>query len=127
MDKSWKSALPLRKVSGYTREELIGKSLASIYVDTEDRETVLSRLIESGKVVDYELKMQNKDGSIEYCSITATVKHDAAGNPEKTIGSLRVITDRKKADLELRRYQDHLEVLVQERTLDLKNSEPSVA
>jgi two-component system cell cycle sensor histidine kinase/response regulator CckA len=111
----------IEKVSGYTREELIGTSLDRIYVDPGDREGALSRILESGKLVDHEVKLRNKDGGIEYCSITATVKYDASGKPDKCIGSLRVITDRKKADLELRRYQDHLEVLVQDRTLDLKN------
>jgi two-component system, cell cycle sensor histidine kinase and response regulator CckA len=73
-------------------------------------------------VHDYELHLRGSQGLVRYCSINATLKYDAAGNPIKIVGSLRVIDDRKKTELELLRYQNQLEELVRERTLDLEIS-----
>ena len=109
----------IARVSSYSRDELIGTSLNQLYKDAGDRERLIAAITAHGKVADYELTLTNKNGSIEYCSINATLTRHSSGRPERIIGSLRVITDRKKADLELRRYRDHLEELVQERMRDL--------
>ena len=112
----------IENVSTYSREELIGANLDLIYQDPEDRQRLIAILTEEGKVSDYEITMTNKDGAIENCAINASVKHDTKGQPDKIVGSLRVITFRKKAELELRRYQEQLEELVRERTRDLEAS-----
>ena len=109
-------------VSDFTREELIGMKSATLFPDREEYEKLNTAVITKGKVSNYEVAMQNKDGSIEYCSITASVKLNDEGHPEKIIGSLHVITDRKKADMQLRRYQDRLEELVWERTEALEKT-----
>ena len=110
------------KFTRYTREELIGISMNALYEDPRDRDRFVTAITEQGKVDDYELRLRGKGGSILYCSINATLQRDEAGNPVKTVGSLRVIDDRKKAELELRQYQTRLESLVQERTRDLEAS-----
>ena len=112
----------IENVSKYAREELIGANLELLYQDPNDRQRLIAILTEEGKVSDYEITMTNKDGAIEHCAINASVKHDADGQPEKIVGSLRVITFRKKTELELRRYQEQLEELVLERTRDLEAS-----
>jgi len=109
-------------VSSYSRDELIGANLDRIYQNSQDRQGLLKTLSSEGEVSDYEITMTNKDGATEYCAINATVKHDTQGNPAKIVGSLRVITYRKNAELELRRYQEQLEELVRERTQDLEES-----
>ncbi len=112
----------IENVSKYTRKELIDANLELLYQDPEDRQRLLEILTDEGKVTDYEITMTNKDGAIEHCAINASVKQNAQGQPEKIIGSLRVITFRKKAEMELRRYQEQLEELVYERTRDLEDS-----
>jgi two-component system, cell cycle sensor histidine kinase and response regulator CckA len=80
---------------------------------------MLERLQAEGKISDYEITMIGKKGEVEICSVNASLSLDADGQPEKIIGSLRVITDRKRADLELQRHRERLEELVRERTTDL--------
>lgn len=112
----------IEKMAGITREELIGTSIERFYANINDRDEILSEMLKHGEISDWEIKLNDPNGGLEYGSVTAILKRDAKGKPEKFIGSLRIITDRKKADLKLRRYQDELEVLVKERTLDLEKS-----
>lgn len=104
------------------RKELIGTRLMQFYKDADDYQHFLSKIIVDGSVSDWEVTLENEHSKIAYGSVTATLKRNAAGDAEKIIGSLRIITDRKKAELRLRRYQDQLEDLVAERTRDLQKS-----
>jgi len=88
----------IEDVSLYKREEVIGKSLTDIYVDPKNRDEFLKELLKNGKVTDYEALLTDKNGSQTYCSITAKLVRDKQGNPVKIIGSLRNISDRKRAE-----------------------------
>jgi PAS domain S-box-containing protein len=103
----------IEDVSLYKREEIIGKSLSDIYVDPKNRDEFLKKLLKNGKVTDYEAFMIDKDGSQVPCSITAKLFCDKQGNPLKIIGSLRNITQRKRAE-------EHINILTQKlmRTLE---------
>jgi two-component system, cell cycle sensor histidine kinase and response regulator CckA len=109
----------IRNVSNFSREDLIGAPLESLYQDIQDRQSMLDRLIADGKIADYEITMVGKDGQTEICSVYASLMPGQDGQPEKIIGSLRVVTDRKRAEVELQRHQERLEELVRERTTDL--------
>ncbi|MEJ2154071.1 MAG: PAS domain S-box protein [Desulfobacteraceae bacterium] len=112
----------IENVSHYTRDELIGANMDLLYQNPKDRQRLIEILLKEGKVTDFEISLTNKNGAIEHCAVNASVKRDADDQPEKIVGSLRVITFRKKAELELRRYQEQLEELVRERTRDLEAS-----
>ncbi|WP_321492887.1 PAS domain S-box protein [uncultured Desulfobacter sp.] len=104
------------------RKEIIGTNFVQFFKNADEYELFLSTIIAEGFVSDREITLVNPNSEIAYGSVTATLKRNAAGDAEKIIGSLRIITDRKKADLKLRRYQDQLEDLVEERTRDLRKS-----
>lgn len=74
------------------------------------------------KIADYEVVLKNKNGSLVHASLTASLVTDEDGNNELIIGSLRDITPRKKAEAELRQYQNYLEEKVKLRTLELKKA-----
>ena len=82
----------------FTREEIIGKSFVGLYADPEARAQFYTQLITQGKVNDYELLFQNKDGSIVPIAISSTIVKDEAGNPVRITGSMRDISKRKKAE-----------------------------
>jgi two-component system, cell cycle sensor histidine kinase and response regulator CckA len=109
----------VHNVTHYRRDELIGASLETLYQDIQDRQVMLDRLLADGKIADYEINMVGKDGMTEICSINASLMPGKDGQPDKIIGSLRVITGRKRAEMELQRHQERLEELVRERTTDL--------
>ena len=93
----------IRSLSGgqYSREDLIGNSIYEFYSDTEDRLSLLSALKEKGQVNDFEITLKNKNGSLIPCSVSAKIHLDLRGNPEKIIGSMRDISERKLAESEL--------------------------
>jgi rsbT co-antagonist protein RsbR len=52
--------------------------------------------------------------------VSATLLKDVSGNPVCMIGIARDITERKRAEEELKKHRDHLEELVHERTAELE-------
>lgn len=81
----------------YQMDELIGRSMYDFYSESLAREKITSELRSRGYVSDAEVSLRNRDGSIMPCSISAKLIADSAGKPDKIIGSLRDITDRKNA------------------------------
>ncbi|MFH2012596.1 MAG: PAS domain S-box protein [Pseudomonadota bacterium] len=92
----------IRNVSGYTREELLGEPLHDIYVDPEERDHFVKKILEDGKVTDYEVRLRDKNGSHAYCSINAKIERDNKDTPIRIVGSLRNITKRKQIEKALR-------------------------
>jgi PAS domain S-box-containing protein len=86
----------------YCREDLIGKSMYVFYADPGERKALLVAIQARGRVSDFEISLTNRDGSRILCSISAIIRADAQGRPEKIMGSLRDITERKKAEQNLR-------------------------
>ncbi len=82
----------------YNRDELIGKSMFDFYSDIYERDKLISNIKETGSVTDFELILKNRDGSLIPCAISSTINYDESGTPVKIIGSLRDITERKKAE-----------------------------
>lgn len=101
----------IQRISKYTREELLGKAVASIYRCPEDRDLLLIEIMKSGRVNDYGLALVDKDGSIHHCSASAELIRDAGGNPSGIIGSLRDVTEGRRAQDELERSRERYENL----------------
>ncbi|MBT8339518.1 MAG: PAS domain S-box protein, partial [Desulfatitalea sp.] len=108
----------VKKVTHLSRRELIGMSMDTLYEDVSTRQNFLEVIQRVGRVDDFEIRLKDKNGNVLHSAITAVLKRSPEGKPIKIIGSLRVINDRKRAESELLRYQNHLEELVRERTQD---------
>jgi PAS domain S-box-containing protein len=89
----------------YTREELVGQSMYGLYVDPEERALMINELKKNTSVVDFEINLRNKDGSVIYCSVSSKLQFDSEGRPEKLIGSMRDVTQRKMTEEALNRSQ----------------------
>jgi len=85
----------------YKRTDLIGKHVASLYVHSDDRNTLLSKIVDNTEVRDIELSFLNPDGSIFPCIVSSKLCYDKDGYPEKIIGSLHDISKRKQAEQSL--------------------------
>jgi PAS domain S-box-containing protein len=86
----------------YKREDLIGKSVFGIYSDPEERQKLLSDLLEKGRVTDFEITLKNRNGSVGKGSIASKISFDEKGKPEKIIGSIHDISERKIAEEKLK-------------------------
>jgi PAS domain S-box-containing protein len=106
---------------GYTENELMNIKLQDFDVqDFEDQVKYrMKNLQDKGEAI-FETANYRKNGSILPVEVHAQVI-DFKG--EKFIlGVARDITERKKAEAELKEYQEHLEELVNERTIELENA-----
>ncbi|MHB8054062.1 MAG: PAS domain S-box protein [Candidatus Aminicenantales bacterium] len=81
----------------YRREDLIGRMMADYYGGPVAREDLMKNLLEWGHVDDYEITLRNRDGTSVPCSLAARIVFDSQGRPEKLVGSIRNIAERKRA------------------------------
>lgn len=101
----------MAEMLGYTTEEMIGKT-AIDFLDKDDTKSLLTRIKsrqEGIKEKRYEMKFCRKDGSTVWSLVSSTKLLDAQG---KYIGNMSIhsdITQRKKAEDELKRKSEELE------------------
>ena len=88
----------VQRLSGWTPEELIGQPATLVYDAPEDRSALLTAIISSGYVRDYELQLLKRDGSKVAASLAAHLIYDSSGAPAGLAGALRDISDRKRAE-----------------------------
>ena len=96
----------------YHRNELIGQSMNTLYSNTEERQALLSTLQKQGSVTDFEITLKNRDCSQISCSISAKIQYNTQGKPEKIFGSMRDITNRKRAEETLAKEHNLLQMLM---------------
>jgi PAS domain S-box-containing protein len=88
--------------TGYTPEEVTGRNVAEFYVDASQRNAFLQQLKESGYVYNYDLDMIHKDGTVRNVSASSRILYDDAKKPVAVEGTLHDITQRKKAENDLK-------------------------
>lgn len=111
-------------ISGYAREELIGRNHRLLKSDVHSTEFFreMYRTIAAGKVWKGEICNRAKDGHLYWVMTTIVPVVDDDGKPKQYISLRSEITERKQAETELILYRDHLEELVAEQILDLKQA-----
>ncbi|HEY9080253.1 PAS domain S-box protein [Magnetovibrio sp.] len=92
----------IENLLGYKPDELIGVQARELYVDPNDREGYLQALKKNrGRVRDYEVRLQRKDGSEIWAASSGHYIYDRDDNVVGLEGTTRDITRRKKAEHEL--------------------------
>lgn len=115
----------IHSMFGYSDEELIGNTTEMLYADKADYIDQGRRRYRTGPDSEsgaYEIQYQRKGGSVFWTEGLGTQVKNAQGETIGFIGLLRDISERKKTEAELLKYQEHLEELVKERTIALENS-----
>lgn len=107
---------------GIKSEEMIGKFIFDLIPARENqgaRETFSHLLASPGAFSGMEVRAQDSRGRQIFMEISGVPFFDDCGRLLGFRGISRDFTERKKADMELRRSKDELELRVQERTADL--------
>ena len=112
------------KVFGWPREAVLGRNLASVTCPqtTPEQDAELLATLRRGETWTGEITCRCKDGTlVSLLTTNSTVLCDV-GQPVGIIGIGVDLTERKRAEAELRAARDELELRVAERTAELKHS-----
>ncbi|MBF0508683.1 MAG: PAS domain S-box protein [Deltaproteobacteria bacterium] len=104
---------------GWTRDELAGRRIDFVPPDELEITGESVAANRRGEDVSFETKRLTKDGRLLDVYITSAVVCDRAGNTLASFIIHRDITERKRSEVELKKYRDLLEDLVRIRTGDL--------
>jgi len=92
-----------------TRDELIGAPFKNHFTDPDRAEAGISRVLNEGKVTNYELTARARNGTHTVVSYNATTFHDRDGTLQGVFAAARDVTELKRYEHTLQRNNDELE------------------
>ncbi len=102
------------QVTGETRDELVGSDFASWFTDQSGAQAGCKAVLSQGAVKDYPLSLRHISGGITDVLFNATVFRNESGEIQGVFAAARDITERKRAEAELKRLNETLEQRVAE-------------
>ena len=93
---------------GYTHDELMKLSYKEISTEVEESGSVLESLINNEPVPAYERMFRKKDGSTIQVEPHVSLIRDFEGRPYRVQSIVRDITERKQAELEIRKRSEEM-------------------
>ena len=105
-------------------EELMAEDIVNLYQDPADRHKLIEDLLRNGNLKDRELAMRRRDGTLIWCSTTATLQHGERGEQISWLeGVIEDVTERRQAEELVLTINENLERKVRERTRELQESQ----
>ncbi|MGM0498122.1 MAG: ATP-binding protein, partial [Bacteroidota bacterium] len=99
----------IHRLTGYTREELIGRHILKIYAKPHERNKLIKKLEKKSKVSDFEVSLLKKNGREIITSYSVRFLYDEKGKPKKKVGTIRDISQRKKYEKQLQTAKENAE------------------
>lgn len=104
------------KMLGLKKDDLLNNHVKKLYPEDEWLKIRAKNIRKKGSQHHLETKMIKKDGSLLDVDISVTVLKDSDGNPKGSIGVVRNISDRKKAELKLKENEEKYRSLFESTT-----------
>ena len=111
----------ITNVLGYLPEDFL-KRYESAFTDNpinKKAKEYRERSIRGEKLPTYEVEVYHKNGSMRSLEVNENPVFDKKGEVTAVEGIAHDITEKLKAEVELEKHREHLEELVEERTMDL--------
>ncbi len=97
------------KIFGYdSLDDLMRNSISELYLNPENKRVFSQKIKKDGFVRNEEMKFRQKDGSIVWCSVTATVQYNEYGEIQFIDGAIEDITERKRIEGALKESERRL-------------------
>ena len=111
-------------MTGYAAEEAIGYNCRFLQGSDRDQPTLdeLRAAVREGRERQVVLRNYRKDGSLFYNELSVSPVRDGAGNITHFVGIQNDVTERKRAEEEIRELNETLESRVEERTAQLRSA-----
>jgi len=98
-------------VTGLSRNELIGTDFSDYFTEPDRSKAGYLNVFDNGFVVDYPLTIRHSSGKLTDVLYNACIFRDEQGKILGVFAAARDITERKKAEQEIKRKNDELEQL----------------
>jgi PAS domain S-box-containing protein len=99
----------MEALTGCTRDELIGAPFKNYFTDPSRAEAGINRVLNEGKVTNYELTARARDGALTVVSYNATTFHDRNRILQGVFASARDMTELKRFEQTLQQKNVELE------------------
>lgn len=106
--------------TGRSREELIGADFCDYFTDPAQARAGYEQVFREGLVRDYPLELRHRTGTTMSVLYNASVYRDESGRITGVFAAARDVSARKRAEDEVRKLNEGLELRVQQRTADLQ-------
>jgi PAS domain S-box-containing protein len=99
----------MEALTGCTRDELIGAPFKNYFTDAGRAEAAINRVLNEGKVTNYELTARARDGTLTVVSYNATTFHDRDRRLQGVFAAARDMTELKRIEQALQQKNAELE------------------
>ena len=96
-------------LTGCTRDELIGAPFKNYFTDADRAEAGINRVLNEGRLTNYELTARARDGTLTVVSYNATTFHDRDRSLQGVFAAARDITELKRFEYTLQQKNVELE------------------
>ena len=110
------------KVTGLPREKLVGTDFSNYFTDPGKAREGYQQVFAQGYVTDYPLTIRHVNGRLTDVLYNASVYKDTRDNVLGVFAAARDITERQRAEEEIRKLNEELEARVAQRTAQLEAS-----
>jgi PAS domain S-box-containing protein len=103
----------IKRYSKYVHSDIIGQPIENFYVNPEDRKLLIKEISEKGEALDFEILLKGTDNQQVWSSVNAHFTYDETDKVSGVEGTIRDLTERKKAEELLRQSETKYRNLIE--------------